>query len=69
MTLRHEEKTCPRCHRAFECKAGSNLIFQCAQVPLSSEDTDYILSRYADCLSADYLEALKAERQNAALSA
>jgi len=52
MTPRHEDKTCPRCGQVFECKTGSIVLCQCAQVSLSREESEYILNRYAECLCA-----------------
>lgn len=63
MTVRYEDKTCPRCGMRFECSAGSPRPCQCASVTLSPEESEYILGRYADCLCATCLRALKTERE------
>ncbi|MGD8999072.1 MAG: cysteine-rich CWC family protein [Granulosicoccaceae bacterium] len=58
---RHENKACPRCGRLFECKAGSVLLCQCAEVELQQRHYDFIATRYSDCLCAECLRALRAE--------
>jgi cysteine-rich CWC protein len=50
MMARHEDRTCPRCGKRFECSAGSILPCQCKGVSLSPEEFEYILSHYSDCL-------------------
>lgn len=55
----HEKKSCPRCQREFECKAGSILLCQCVTVDLSPEQRHYIAMQYADCLCAGCLQDMK----------
>lgn len=57
----HEQKYCPRCKNAFECKVGSILLCQCSTVALSQEQRDYVAARYVDCLCAACLVEMKAE--------
>jgi hypothetical protein len=63
MMAYHEDKTCPRCRKLFECQAGSILRCQCARVSLSPEESEYIHGSYSDCLCAECLGALHAERE------
>jgi hypothetical protein len=63
MMAHHEDRTCPRCGKRFKCSAGSILPCQCEGVSLSPEEFEYILSHYSDCLCAECLRALKAERE------
>lgn len=46
----HEEKTCPRCSRSFQCKVGNIGACQCAGVKLTPEQRQYLIERWADCL-------------------
>ncbi len=55
----HEIKTCPRCHNAFECKAGDIHHCQCTDVILSYEEMAFLEGRYKDCLCLDCLMQLK----------
>lgn len=55
----HECKTCPRCSRDFECKAGSITQCQCNQVQLSEATNIYIQQQYNDCLCLACLQELQ----------
>ena len=59
--VRHELKNCPRCGAEFECKSGSISLCQCQAVALNSEQAEYLARRYADCLCACCLVALRTE--------
>lgn len=59
--MKHEEKYCPKCKVAFECKVGSILLCQCSTVRLNHAELEFIQSKYDDCLCADCMKALKAE--------
>lgn len=56
---KHEEKCCPRCKVAFECKAGSIMQCQCMATQLSVEERAYIEAKYDDCLCIDCLRDLQ----------
>lgn len=58
---RHEEKKCPRCSRAFECKAGSITQCQCSVIRLSAEERIYVESKFEDCLCISCLAFLQKE--------
>ncbi len=58
---RHEEKKCPRCNRAFECKAGSITQCQCSAIRLSAEERIYVESKFEDCLCIHCLAFLQKE--------
>jgi len=55
----HEEKSCPRCNKPFECKAGDITQCQCYGIQLSVEERAFVEARYKDCLCADCLLQLK----------
>ncbi|MDH3948184.1 MAG: cysteine-rich CWC family protein [Gammaproteobacteria bacterium] len=57
----HEEKRCPRCQRAFECKSGSILLCQCQTVLLSPEQLEFIAGKYEDCLCSTCLLEARSE--------
>jgi len=61
---KHEEKYCPRCREAFECKVGSILLCQCSEIRLNYEELEYLKSQYEDCLGANCMKELKAEYHN-----
>jgi len=56
----HEHKTCPRCQKTFDCKAGAIHLCQCSAVELDDEERQYISGHFDDCLCADCLIAIKA---------
>ena len=58
---KHEEKKCPRCGNAFECKVGTIALCQCSGVALNDEQRSYIAQKYAECLCRDCLVYLSEE--------
>lgn len=58
---KHEIKNCPRCGEEFECKSNSISLCQCQSVSLSSHQSDYVASRFGDCLCAECLTDLRTE--------
>jgi len=66
---KHEEKSCPRCQQAFECKVGSILLCQCSAVQLNAEERSYLEENYDDCLCASCMQILKTEYHNQAFKA
>jgi len=56
---KHEQKSCPRCGSAFECKAGDISNCQCNSMVLTVEETAFIEMRYNDCLCAVCLADLQ----------
>jgi hypothetical protein len=59
----HENKSCPRCNKTFECKVGNVLECQCSQIQLSYEEKVFIEDKYADCLCINCLHLLKYQYQ------
>ena len=55
----HEEKTCPRCEKNFECKCGSINLCQCSAVTLTEELSQQLKNDYADCLCIQCLREIK----------
>jgi len=58
---RHEEKYCPRCNKAFECKPGNIAQCQCFGIFFSVEEKQAIEEKYTDCLCRSCLEEMKNE--------
>lgn len=58
---KHEEKVCPRCQQAFECKVGSVSLCQCSHVAVSEDERKYLQQCFGDCLCAGCIQALKAD--------
>ena len=58
---KHEEKQCPRCKAAFECKPGNITQCQCYGMIFSEEEKRNIEEQYSDCLCKNCLIALKNE--------
>lgn len=58
MTIKHEQKYCPRCHSTFECKVGSILLCQCNKVELKDRVKNYLKKNYNDCLCASCMEEI-----------
>jgi hypothetical protein len=56
---KHEEKYCPRCHAAFECRVGDVAQCQCSGIGLSPAEREFIADRYRDCLCRKCLLELK----------
>lgn len=59
----HENKTCIRCNKNFECKVGNVLECQCNQIQLSYNEKAFIENKYTDCLCIDCLHILKYQYQ------
>jgi hypothetical protein len=49
---KHEQKYCPRCNQLFECKVGNITQCQCSTIQLTTEQLNYINTKYTDCLCA-----------------
>ena len=58
-TPKHDNTTCPRCGRAFVCKASAIAHCDCAHISLREEVLDYIAVNYDECLCLDCLQALQ----------
>jgi hypothetical protein len=56
--MKHEEKTCPRCGRTFECKVNNPVHCECARVDLDDATLHALHGRYPDCLCLDCLRAI-----------
>ncbi|HEY4062648.1 MAG TPA: cysteine-rich CWC family protein [Puia sp.] len=56
---KHEEKYCPRCRAAFECRVGDVAQCQCSGIGMSEEARQFIAGRYPDCLCRNCLMELK----------
>ena len=56
---KHEDKICPRCHTAFECKVGDITKCQCYTVKLNDEERDFLARTYTDCLCAGCMKVLR----------
>jgi Cysteine-rich CWC len=56
---KHEEKLCPRCSIAFECKAGTIMQCQCSTIQLTVEESAFIQAKYEDCLCINCLFELQ----------
>jgi len=57
----HEIKSCPRCKKPFECKAGNITQCQCYGIELTAELKAFIETRFNDCLCRDCLTYLRQE--------
>ena len=55
----HETKICPRCTKAFECKAGDITNCQCNNIQLNAEERAFMEERYKDCLCIHCLTELQ----------
>jgi Cysteine-rich CWC len=56
---KHENKHCPRCNKAFECKVGNITQCQCYGIPLSVEERAYIDTLFTDCVCGPCLLQMK----------
>jgi len=56
---KHESKSCPRCQRLFECRAGDITNCQCYGIKLTTEEKMFIEERFQDCLCGTCLSELK----------
>ncbi len=55
---KHEEKACPRCGNAFECKVGDIANCQCNGIRYSDALITFVNRMYDDCLCRTCLEQL-----------
>lgn len=53
-----EEKICRKCGQGFTCRADAIHLCQCAAVPLTAEDRDYLSRSFEDCLCFDCLSVI-----------
>ena len=63
MTTKHEEKFCPRCKAAFECKVNSIALCQCSAVTLTEDERIFISEHFEDCLCANCMIEMKEKYQ------
>lgn len=56
---KHENKICPRCGTAFECKVGNITQCQCYGIKLSNEEQGYISKQFGDCLCFNCMIVLR----------
>lgn len=56
---KHEEKYCPRCNAAFECRVGNITQCQCYGIIFTEQQKIHIAALYSDCLCASCLQELK----------
>ncbi|HEY9045495.1 MAG TPA: cysteine-rich CWC family protein [Ohtaekwangia sp.] len=61
--MKHEQKKCPRCQTAFECKVGSITLCQCSTVTLREDERNYMRENFTDCLCAACMVAMQKEYQ------
>ena len=66
---RHEDKDCPRCGIAFECKVGNIAQCQCYSINLNNEEQQYISKKFTDCLCLNCIKVLRAAYNSAASKA
>ena len=57
----HEDKNCPRCGIAFECKVGNILQCQCYCITINDEERQYISKQFTDCLCFNCIIALRTD--------
>jgi hypothetical protein len=58
---KHEQKNCPRCGTAFECRVGDVANCQCHGIELPVAAADWMAQQYGDCLCRHCLLQLKAQ--------
>lgn len=56
---RHEDKHCPRCGTAFECKVGNITQCQCYGIAANPDEQQYISMQFIDCLCFSCLKTLR----------
>jgi Cysteine-rich CWC len=61
----HEQKYCPSCKQAFECKVGSIHLCQCSTVKLNEEEKHVIQAQFDDCLCITCLQKIKEQLSKA----
>lgn len=59
---KHEEKSCPRCNKSFECKCGSINVCQCSTIELADDLSQQLKETYSDCLCIQCLREIKLTR-------
>lgn len=57
----HEQVTCPRCNKLFECKVGSISLCQCTTVSLTVDESQYIFDSYDACICKSCMLEVKKE--------
>lgn len=57
-------KECPGCHTLFQCKPYAIQACDCSKIELSFEETQFIASRFKDCVCNSCLLELKQEYQS-----
>jgi Cysteine-rich CWC len=57
----HENKICPGCKKAFECKPGDITQCQCYGIELTAELKTFIEQHFTDCLCRECLQLLQQE--------
>ena len=55
----HENKSCSRCGKLFECKVGDIAHCHCNNIILTPEERSFIEDKYSDCLCSQCLGELK----------
>jgi hypothetical protein len=55
-----ENKTCPRCRHAFECRANDIAQCACYALQLGEQERVFIAHTYTGCLCVDCLKEIKA---------
>ncbi len=63
-TENQSEKKCNRCHTLFQCKPYAIHECDCSKIELSFEETQFIASRFKDCVCNNCLLELKQEYQS-----
>ncbi|HMR92259.1 MAG TPA: cysteine-rich CWC family protein [Chitinophagaceae bacterium] len=58
----HEQKSCPRCGKSFECKPGNITQCQCFGKAMSENLKLFLARRYSDCLCSNCLDYLQQEQ-------
>ena len=58
---KHEEKYCPRCDAAFECKPGNIGLCQCFGIAFNEEERQLLKEKFTDCLCINCLIEIKNE--------
>jgi hypothetical protein len=54
-----QEKKCPRCGTAFECRADEIAECQCNAIELNEAERTFVSNAYVDCLCAKCLREVK----------
>ena len=57
--MKHEQKNCPRCETAFQCKVGDIANCQCSQFTLNAGEIAFMEELYDDCLCITCIHELK----------